>query len=167
MKKQYTLEGNVLTLKAKKAPLLVLSVMYFFSFLFFLMPIAAIVMGSTMDKGLHVGYIIGLFIFGVLGFYMLRMSLWNTRGREVLTFNEKVIDYVADYGWFKDAKKQREITSALKFSMRRIGYEDDKKGGLVIELDEPIFCATRMPNTELEELIDKLYNLTNGGNSYS
>lgn len=161
MEKQYELNSNVLVLRVKKASLFVRSVMFFFTFLFFFLPLTGMILGLAMGKGMHIGYLIGLFIFGLLGFYMLRISLWNTFGKETITFNNKNITYVADYGWFKDGKKEKEIADSIAFSVRPIGYEDDNKGGLIIGLDEPIMCVTKMSNAELEELIDKLNDLDN------
>lgn len=156
MEKQYEINSNVLVLRVKKAPLFVRSVMFFFTSLFFLLPLTGMILGLAMGKGMHIGYLIGLFIFGLLGFYMLRMSLWNTYGKETITFNHENVIYLADYGWFKDGKKQKEINAPREYSIRQIGYEDDNKGGLVIGLDDPIICVTKMPIVELEELIDKL-----------
>ena len=108
---------------------------------------------------MHFGFIIGMFVFGVLGFYMLRISLLNTFGKEIITFENTNITYIADYGWFKDGKKQKEYEKPLKYTIRQIGYKEDNEGGLVIELEEPILCVTKMPNAELGELIDILNDL--------
>lgn len=157
MEKQYELNNNMLILSVKKAPMFVRAIMYLFSFLFFLLPLTGMILGLVMGKGMHFGYLIGLFFFGLMGFYMLRMSLWNTYGKEIIVFNQKNIEYSADYGWFKDGKKQKELDRKVEFGIRQVGYEDDQTGALVIGLDEPnIICATKMPNAELEELIDIL-----------
>ena len=156
MEKQYELNGNRLLLSVKKAPLFVRAVMFFCSFLFFVLPLAAMLLGLAMGQEMHIGYLLGLLVFGLLGFYMLRLSLWNTCGKEIITFNEKGITYVADYGWFKDGKREKEISDTIQFSIRPIGYEDENTGGLIIGLSDPIICVTRMPNTELEELVEEL-----------
>ena len=161
MEKQYEINNNILILRVRKAPMFVRSVMFFFTFLFFLLPLTGMILGLAMGKGMHIGYLIGLFIFGLLGFYMLRMSLWNTYGKEIIIFNHESVTYLADYCWFKDGKKQKEIKAPRTYSIRQIGYEDDNKGGLVIGLDDPIICVTKMPNIELEELIDKLNDVDN------
>jgi hypothetical protein len=156
-KKQYKLVGNELTLTVKKAPLFVRSVMFLFAFLFFLMPLVGMLLGLSMGKGLHIGYFIGIFFFSVMGFFMLRNALWNTYGKELIIFDENRVRYVADYGWFKDGKKEKEFTGQIEYGIRQLGYEDDNKGGLIIGLKEPsINCVTKMPNSELEELIDLL-----------
>jgi len=154
--KQYELKNNVLILRVKKAPIFVQVIMFFFTSLFFLLPLAAIIFGFTMGKGMHFGYFILLIVFGALGFYMLRLSLWSSRGREIISFQKGTITYIADYGWFKDGKQEREITDSVEYSIRKIGYTDDNTGGLVIELDKPINCVTKMAVVEIEELIFKL-----------
>ena len=159
MERQYELHDNTLVLRVKKAPLFVRSVLFFFSFLFFLLPLVGMILGLAMGQGMHIGYLIGMFFFGLLGFYMLRISLWNTFGKETITFGAHEITYIADYGWFKDGKKEKEVSDFVLFSIRPIGYEDDNKGRLIIGRDEPIHCVTKMPTPELEELIEKLNQL--------
>lgn len=159
--KQYQIDGSKLTLSVKKAPLLVRLVMFLFSILSFLFPLLGMICGLAMGTGMHIGYLIMLFIFGLVGFYVLRISLWNTYGKETVIFKEKIIEYYADYGWFKDGRKQMEINQPVEFGIRQIGYEEDNKGGLIIGLEEPnITCVTKMSKTELEELIDELKTLT-------
>jgi len=160
--KQYQLNGNVLTLNVKKAPAFLRSVMFLFAFLFFIMPLAGMVLYMAIGNGFHIGFLFGMFFFGLMGFYLLRIALWNTYGNEVISITKNHINYIADYGWFKDGKKQNEITAPIVYSIRQIGYEDDNTGGLVIGLEEPyIICATKMPIDELQELIAKLNNIDN------
>lgn len=156
MEKQYHLNNNILTLKVKKAPLFVRSVMFVFTFLFFLLPLFGLVFRLSMGKGLHIVNFIALFVFGLLGFYMLRISLWNTNGKETITFNDENIIYLADYVWFKDGEKQKDYNKPLILLKKQIGYDDDDKAVLVIGLEEPIICVTKMSNAELEELINLL-----------
>jgi hypothetical protein len=158
--KQYLLEENTLTLRVKKAPLLICLIMFFFSFLFFIMPLVGMILYIDDDHGFHIGFFFGLFFFGILGFYLLRLSLWNTYGKEIITFNGKELTYIADYGWFRDTKKQDVPVGPFTFSARTIGYEEDKEGGLVIGPSEPpLFCVTKIPLEQLEELIIELGQL--------
>jgi hypothetical protein len=160
LKRQYELTGDLLILKVKKSPLFVRSTMFFFAFLFFLLPLIGMIGGLAVGLGLHIGYFIMMFFFGILGFYLLRMSLWITYGKETIRFNEDSITYLADYGWFKDGRKQKEFDEAPEFSIRQTGYEDEEKGTLFIDMGKyDLLCATKMPNAELEELIEKLQEL--------
>lgn len=153
---QYELNNNLLVIKVKKAPFFVRTVMFFFSFLFFILPLTGMILGLSMGKGMHVGYLIGLLFFGILGFYMLRISLWNTFGQEIIKFEKDKITYVADYGWFKDGVKQKEKTESQCYSFLNVGYEEDKLGCLVIGENDPIICVAKISIVELEELIIKL-----------
>ena len=161
MNRQYELNKNVLELRVKKASLFVRSVLFLFTILFFSLPLFGIILRLTMGDGLHFGNIVLLIIFGVLGFYMLRISLWNTYGKETITFESNHVIYIADYGWFKDGKKHKEIKEPLVYLVRQIGYEEDNKGVLVIEMEEPINCVTKIPIEELKELINKLNDVDN------
>ncbi|WP_117883577.1 hypothetical protein [Aureibaculum luteum] len=104
----------------------------------------------------HIGYIIGLFLFCLLGFYLLRISLWNTYGEEIIVFNKSTINYEADYGWFKDGRKVINVEH-LNYTMRIIDYEEDKKSALIISNnDDTIESVVKMDNDELVELIQLL-----------
>jgi len=110
----------------------------------------------AMGNGFHIGFLFGIFFFGLMGYYLLRISLWNTYGREDITFNGKQVSYFADYGWFKDSSMNITIDS-ITFSIRPIGFEEDNEGALVIGSEETnIECVTKMSIKEIEELIEIL-----------
>lgn len=155
MQEQFKLEGDDLILFVKKSPLVIRGVMFVFSFLFFILPITSIITVLVSGNGLHVGFLFGLVIFGLLGFYMLRMSLWNTYGNERVSFQGDKVLYTPDYGWFKTSTKEIDISN-VEFFIRSIGYEDDQTGALLIKSNEEIRCATKMPNDQLNRLIQDL-----------
>ncbi len=160
-KKQHQLHGNKLSLTVSKAPLFVRFVMFLFTLLFFLITLVG-VLGLVTAEKIEIRSIILIIIFGVLSFYMLRISLWNTYGKEVIIFHKAKIEYLADYRWFKGGKIEIDINGQPEFGMQQIGDEKDKKGVLLIGLEKPnIICVTAIPNIELEEIIDKLNNLDN------
>lgn len=158
--KQYQIDKNILTLKVKKTPVLIRATLFVVAFLFFLMPLTGMLFYISLGNGFHVGFFIGLFFFGIMGFYILRMALWNTYGKEVITFNKDKVEYIADYGWYKDGSKSVKMANSIDYSIRDIGYEEDHKGALIIGGGEkPIFCVTKMKNNELNELIELLKNI--------
>lgn len=155
--KHYQLEENRLELSVKKTPLIIRIILFLFTFLFFTMPIAGMLLYIAAGNGFHVGFLFGLFFFGLMGFYLLRHALWNTYGKETIQFHTNSITYIADYGWFKDGQKEIEITEAIPFSIQPIGYEEDNIGTLQIgEGDAEIRCVTKVDRDELEGLIKEL-----------
>ena len=151
--KQYQLDKNKLTMRVKRASIFIRSILFVFSILFFLLPLFGMILYVAGGNGMHIGFVFSGFIFGLMGFYLLRISLWNTYGKEEIIFNRTKVEYRVDYGWFKDAAKSIEITP-LTYSIRPIGFEEDNKGALVIgQGDRKIECATKMRNDELKELI--------------
>ncbi|WP_272151493.1 hypothetical protein [Tenacibaculum aiptasiae] len=154
--KQYYLNNNELILKVKKSPFFIRLIMFLFSFLFFLAPILGLFFSFYLKQKFHFGFLIGIGIFGLLGFYMLRVSLWNTYGIEKITFNKNSVTYIADYKWFKDRVETEEIDSMF-FSIVPVEYEEDHTGVLKIDLNSyTIECTTKMSILEIEELIKEL-----------
>lgn len=154
--KQYSLQQNELILTVKRAPIAIRLVLFLFSAVFFLLPIMWFMINVSAKNGLHMGLFIFMIIFGLCGFRLLRISLWNTYGREIIHFNENEFTYVADYKWFKDGRKMFSGEN-LRYSFIGAGYEEDGKGVLVLEIDDTKKqCATKMNLEELDELVKQL-----------
>lgn len=158
--KQYLIEDNKLILKVKKVPLFILIIMYLISFLLFVLPLIGIIVALVNNNGFHIKYILTMFIFGLMSFYIFRISLWNTYGKEELIFNKEHITYSVDYGWFKD-KLSTKVINNPSFSIKTIGYEEDKKGVLIIQDDnDKIECVTKMSIDAIEQLIKELIKIS-------
>lgn len=150
---QYHFKNNVLNLKVKKSPLAVRIVMFFLTFTFFIFPITGTIIGLLTGSGLHFGYFIGIGLFSLMGFYLLRLSLWNTFGEEMIEVLEDKIIYEANYGWFKDGKKEVPITIPA-YSFKSVGYEEDNEAVLVITSEESqLESVVKMPMSEMESLL--------------
>jgi hypothetical protein len=72
---QYSLNNNKLILKVKKASLFVRIVMYIITASFFILPLVGIIISVHNVGSPHFKYLITIAVFGLLGFYMLRVSL--------------------------------------------------------------------------------------------
>jgi hypothetical protein len=150
---QYQFENNTLKLRVKKSLFFIRAIMFFFAFLFFVSPTIAMVSSVAEGKDFHFGFIISIGVFGLMGFYLLRIALWNSFGSEEIKFDKNTVTYVADYAWFKDGLKTLEITPLI-YSIKQIGYEEDNIGALIIgEGDQKIESVTKIPVDELEQLI--------------
>jgi len=173
--KQFELQNNLLKLRVKKSPTFIRGFYFFLTFGCFISPTFGIIVSAANGGSFHLGFFVMIFIFALLGFFLLRSSLWNTFGEELIEFNQGEITYEANYGWFKDGKKTLKM-DALIFSIRTIGYEDEKLGTLTIsggeitiestnelQLDQLksegnilIESVVKMPIDQLEELIELL-----------
>jgi hypothetical protein len=150
---RYQIDKNQLRLLVKKSPLFIRVTLYFFTALFFLMPLVAFLIGALI-YGFHIAYFIGIFFFAILGLYMLRISLWNTYGKEIITYQDNKINYTADYGWFKDKIKTLALEGTIKFQVVPYQYEDDVLARLIITTEnDGLVCVTKMPFGELNEVI--------------
>lgn len=152
----YSIENNTLRLKVKRAPLVMLIVLFTVSALFFISPIAVIIAILSLKAGFHLGFLIGVLVFGLGGFYLLRIALWNTFGEETLQLSPGKVTYEANYGWFVDSKKTLEWDE-MHFEVSEVGYEEDHKGVLTLgdELN-PLRCATKLDLDELKTLTEEL-----------
>lgn len=156
---QFTFEKKQLKLKVAKSPILVRFILFIITFLSFALPLFGIVLNIIEGNGIKFGGILAFGVFSLIGFFMLRVSLWNSFGEEIIQFNDDQIEYVADYRWFKDGKRTLDKKSII-YSIKPIGYEDDNKGILVISNgNSEIESVVKMQNKNLEELIKLLKNV--------
>jgi hypothetical protein len=122
------------------------------------LPLFSMISYISAGKGLNSGFFISILIFGLIGFYMLRVILWNTFGKEELVFYKNQCSYVANYGWFKD-KIKKEPFGTINFAKNPVGYLEDNNYTLVVEDfngDNEIICVTKMKEVDLEKLIREL-----------
>ncbi len=132
--------------------------MFIFSFMLLTLPLFSMISYISAGKGLNSGFFISILIFGLIGFYILRVTLWNTFGKEELVFYKNQCSYVANYGWFKD-KIKTEPFDTINFAKNPVGYLEDNNYTLVVEDfngDNEIICVTKMKEVDLEKLIREL-----------
>jgi hypothetical protein len=156
---QFSFEKKQLKLKVAKSPILVRLILFIITFLCFALPLFGIVLNAIEGNGIKFGGILVFGAFSLIGFFMLRISLWNSFGEEIIQFNDDQIEYVADYRWFKDGRKTLD-KNLIRFSIKPLGYEEDNKGILVISNGKSeIESVVKMQIKYLEELIELLQNV--------
>ncbi|CAM3545461.1 hypothetical protein FLGE108171_02195 [Flavobacterium gelidilacus] len=141
----------------KKSPLIGRGFILFLAFICVALPIMGIVLNFMDGNAFHFGFIIGLGLFSLVGFYFIRLFLWNTYGKEVIEIGESSVSYYVDYHYFKGNQKQMKYEE-LTYEFTSIGFEEEQKGNLIIvaNVKEFIHSAVNMPNAELIELIGVL-----------
>lgn len=160
--KQYIFENKKLILKTNKAPFIIRICLYLITLFCFLIPLMVIVSTFLDNDDFKFTIFIVLGISGLIGFYLLRVSLWNTFGKEIIQFHKNEITYIADYYWFKDKLKSINNNN-IKFAILDIGYEEDNLGTLYIQNDnfDEIISVIKIPKYELEKLIVLIQNEQN------
>lgn len=108
----------------------------------------------------HFGFIFMFALFSVIGFFLLKSSLWNTFGKEILAKKGNDLIYVADYGWFRDKVKNIAIQESLTISIAPHFKDGNFKLWIVnSETKEMIETAIPIEETEavkLEEILRKM-----------
>jgi len=97
--------GNKLIIKGSKSPLPIRITLIAVLLICLMIPIAATFLLMSERKGPHLGIFLSFLFFWGIGFYLLRIILWNTFGREILTLEDDKISYEADYRFFIDGKQ--------------------------------------------------------------
>ena len=152
--KQYEITGNTLTLWVRRSPIAVLIFFSLITTIAFLGPLIGVIVRAASGDGLHVSMFFGLLIGWLIAFYLLRNTLWSSFGKETLIFSGQEVSYTADYKWFKDKVKTLKITTETTFDIRRIGYEDDHEGALIVSTGKDVInCASKMDLDELNSMI--------------
>jgi len=154
---QIDFKQSELILRVKRSPLLGRILLYLITFLSIALPLGGFIVNMISNIGLSFFHILFLVIFGLIAFYMLRVSLWNTYGCELIQFSNNKLTYIADYCWFKDKVKVFTFEK-IDYSIKPVGYEEDNKGVLVIKFDDDKVLETvaKIPIPGLESLINSL-----------
>ena len=156
---QIDLKQNQLILKEKRGALIARLFIYLLTAFSIILPLGGLI--AHIRNGEMTIISIAIYaIFGVIAFYMLRVSLWNTYGAEIIHFQTKKINYTADYRWFKGNLKEFDFDK-IDFTIQKAGYEEDHKGKLVIKFDEKEMFETvsKLPLADLETLVITLKEL--------
>lgn len=106
---QIKLNSSQLIISVKKAPIFIRIILMLFLTVLILIPVAVMFFVLNYGDGFHIGIALSFILCWGVGFYILRVTLWNMVGREVLTLNPERILYIADYRLFKD--RRQEITT--------------------------------------------------------
>ena len=130
-----------------------------FASIAFIAPVLVTIILLVTGSGLSFGLIISYIIFWAVGYYLLRIILWNTFGKEIITFENDKITYHCDYKYFQDNKKEIK-TDQLRIEI--IKSEHHTELGLFcftnsdekIEMVIPVSIAQLVP---VEEEIRKNY----------
>jgi hypothetical protein len=148
--------GNQLIIKGRKSPLPVRITLILFLLICLLIPIAATFLLMAEKKGPHIGIFVSFLLFWGIGFYLLRIILWNTFGREIITLGDDKIFYEADYLFFKDSKTSIS-TKALEVVAAEV--EDGKSAlGVLIFSNENVNITTSLkaPLNEMSKIAEEI-----------
>ncbi|MFK7750211.1 MAG: hypothetical protein AB8B65_17600 [Kordia sp.] len=95
---------------ASRIPILVLAIVCV------LIPFAVLGYRLVEGLGFHISIVIMLLFFGGLSYSLLRSLLWNTYGKEILTFEEDSITYTTDYKHLKGSSFSLQSDISTQFS---------------------------------------------------
>lgn len=88
------------------------------------------------------GFALGMLILAV---YWLRLILWNSGGREILTLKAHQLEYVADYGLFKDGHTSLPAAH-LEVEPLQIGAAEQQLARVVLRAqNEEVISAIKAP----------------------
>ncbi|NGX84311.1 hypothetical protein [Aequorivita sp. KMM 9714] len=160
--KQFNIDDNHLIISARKSPIFIRIVLTTFLVLIALIPIAVTIFVLKSGEGPFIGIVFSFLLCWGIGFYLLKLTLWNSVGREILSMETEKISYVADYRLFKDRHKEIEIQD-LETELIREEQFDKPLGRLRLKTkSNSLETVLQMKISEVEELrkeIQTRYNI--------
>jgi hypothetical protein len=99
------MDAQQIIIKHQGSPLFIRVVLLFIGLLCFLLPLIGLVVYVVINGTFHFGLIINFLLFWALGYYIFRVVVWNSHGREILTLKADRIEYYADYKYFQDSEQ--------------------------------------------------------------
>lgn len=153
----YHIHNNQLELYVKPSSKIGRGFIAFLGIIIFVIPILGMFIGMSTGAEFHIGYLIGIGLSTLVANHFYKLFLWNTSGKEVITFSENKVNYHADYGKFI-SNKQEHTFENLIFHVKPVGYEKEQLGVLVLEVAEKKYIETVviLPLETLNEIVAKL-----------
>lgn len=156
-KKQFHFNEDSIELSVKPANILVRYIILSLAIIIVGLPLFGIIYNIKDRSGFHVAYLISLGVFLLIGFYFLRLYLWNTIGKEIIQLNDHTIEYHVDYKYFKGSQ-QKISFEKIKIDYDTSNFKKEQKGVLIFTAsnDQSIQCAAILPIQELEQIVQLL-----------
>lgn len=149
MTSQIQITNNQITILGSRTPLFIRIILTFVISICGLIPILVTMYMMIIGDGLHFGLALSIIIFWGLGFYLLRILLWNTYGKEILNLDQNKIQYLADYKLFIDGRQ--ELTpDKIEVEINNENSLDAENGRLRIK--NSIDCIEMMLPSRLTDL---------------
>jgi hypothetical protein len=141
-------------INGKKAPLLLRLVLIFILIICAIIPIATSIFIIENEIESKFGLVFSFILFWGIGYYLIRLILWNTYGQEILTLSNNRISYLADYKYFKDGKQEIEISNLI-CEIIYVNQTDKKTGRLRLKNNAEIIETVLQSNINEIEQIEK------------
>ncbi|NOU61374.1 hypothetical protein [Marinifilum caeruleilacunae] len=131
-----------------------------FMILFFTIPVLSTILVAITIGEVSPAIVIFYIVFGLCGYYFLRLFLWNKYGKEMIYLDTRKITYEADYKMFKSNKV--EISEEdIEVEVNPV-YSNEKLATLKFKSEsQNIETVVKVPIEELEILkkeIEAVYN---------
>ncbi len=147
---------NQIILRRGSSPLFARILLLIFTIISFVAPIGATIAALLIGLDFGLGILISYAVFWGFGVYFLRVFLWNSYGKEIISFyNDKII-YNADYKYFKDGRTEVAIDGL----QTEIIYEDTMDNHVgrlrIYNKIDTIETVLQSSLTDLEKMKEKI-----------
>ncbi|MEO5645704.1 MAG: hypothetical protein ABIQ40_13400 [Bacteroidia bacterium] len=146
---------SVLTTFTHKTPKLIRLILSVLAIVAFLSPIVATINLIINDREIKFGLFGSFIILWSAGYYMIRIVLWNSFGKEVITFDDDKVTYYCDYKYFQGSKKQIK-TDQLKIELVKSGGQNDLATLCFTNADEKIEMVIPVSLADLRLVEEKI-----------
>jgi hypothetical protein len=99
------INGDQILIRARKGPIGIRLFLWAILVINLLAPIAGGIFYLSQGDGPHIGLFISIGLTWLIGYLLLRIILWNSFGKEVISLLDNAISYRADYKWFSGSHK--------------------------------------------------------------
>jgi hypothetical protein len=131
-------------------------ILQFFTLIFFVLPVISTVFTLFFLGKISPGFVIYYIMFGLSGYYFLRLFLWNKHGKEIIYLEADKIIYEADYKLFKANRTEIGVNN-LSVDIRQFNISNEKFGTLNLkESDESIETVVKVPIHDMEMIKEKI-----------
>lgn len=140
-----------ITINQDKSPLFGRIIVLLLTIIPFMIPIVATIY-ALFEYQLLPGILITYAIFRFSGYYLLKLFLWNSYGKEIIQIRKDKIIYYADYKLFK-----HNYLEFIKNQTLKIKDKEAEKGRLTIESNEnKVVLNKKLPLKDLHQILEMI-----------
>jgi hypothetical protein len=155
---QLSLDGNTLVVTLGKTSIIVRGIILFFAAFSFLMPLVILIFMMANHADFKFGFVILFIILWLPAYYLLRIVLWNSYGKERLIFSREKVIYEADYKFFKDSKQELSGNISVEIVKNSSSNKDESTLLLKSEI-EKIETVIALPYGKWQSVIAEINHL--------
>lgn len=159
------INGDQILIYARKGPIGIRLFLWVILAINLLAPIASGIFYLSQGDGPHIGIFISIGLTWLIGYPLLRIILWNSFGKEVISLLDNKITYTADYKWFSGSMKTIKTHNKMDITSNTWEAKDGYERLYIQSEEDSIVSVLDIKKEKFNQIREKIKTRYNNGYS--